>query len=350
MPFGAVGAVYSWDRLGAFLAGVLTDLFDIPVSRYVDDLFTTDFEELAEETREIMLAVVDLLGFTLEKEKTPPPAVEMEVLGVSVALDSSGLSFAPEPRKAKLWILTMATALNVGRLALQAASKLAGRLNFAASSTWGPVARHRIRRLYHLICRGGGSISPRLREDLEWWIDRLEKLVPRRFLFASAPVSLVYTDAEGSGGLGGFMSAAVEAEWLGGQVSPTVPPLLLPRKTQIFLFEIIAVLVSAKVWTKQLLGTSVVFFVDNQSALAALKKGGSRVADAHSLVGVFWDVLVPAIQPASIHFYYVPSALNLADAPSRSEQPSLLARRTPLRLRWEWLAEALAAPSSRTSL
>ena len=174
--------------------------------------------------------------------------------------------------------------------------------------------------------------------------------MPRKFLFAPAPVSLLYTDAEGSGGLGGFLSAAVEAEWLGGQVSPIVPPLLMPCKTQIFLFEIIAVLLAARVWTKQLFGTSVIFFVDNQSALAALKKVGSRVADAHSMVGLFWDVLVPAMQPASVHFYYVPSSLNLADAPSRSEQPSLLARRTPLRLRWEWLAAALAAPSAQTSL
>ena len=113
-----------------------------------------------------MLAVVDLLGFTLEKDKTPTPAQTMDVLGVTVSVDQHGVTLAPEPRKAALWCLCIAAALEVGRIAIQAASKMAGRLNFAASSTWGPVARHRIRRLCSLICRGGGLISSRLREEL----------------------------------------------------------------------------------------------------------------------------------------------------------------------------------------
>ena len=194
---------------------------------------------------------------------------------MTVSVDQHGMTFAPEPRKAALWCLCIAAALEAGRIAMQAASKMAGRLNFAASSTWGPVARHRIRRLYSLICRGGGLLSARLREDLSWWFERLQRLEPRRFLFAQAPVSIVYSDAEGSGGLGGFLSTASISAWLGGQVPPELTPLLLSRKTQIFIYEIVAVLVTAKIWARQLSGSSVIFFVDNQSALAALRKGGT---------------------------------------------------------------------------
>ena len=104
MPFGAVAAVYAWDRLGAFLAGALTELFHLPVCRYVDDMFLVDFGELAAESRSLMLEVVALLGFTLEESKTPAPASSQDVLGVQVTLrsDATGLVdllLSPEPRK-----------------------------------------------------------------------------------------------------------------------------------------------------------------------------------------------------------------------------------------------------------
>ena len=37
-PFGHVGAVYAWDRLGEALVAVLRDLLVLPIGRYVDDI------------------------------------------------------------------------------------------------------------------------------------------------------------------------------------------------------------------------------------------------------------------------------------------------------------------------
>jgi hypothetical protein len=71
MPFGAVAAVYSWDRLGSFMQAVLMELFDLPLSRFVDDLFMLDFTDCSALARAIMLEVIDALGFTLEVDKTP---------------------------------------------------------------------------------------------------------------------------------------------------------------------------------------------------------------------------------------------------------------------------------------
>ena len=82
MPFGAVSALYAWDRLGEALTAILRRVFLFPPSRYVDDLFMPVWASISEESRGIFLEVVDIFGAVLSPAKTPPPAPEMPVLGV----------------------------------------------------------------------------------------------------------------------------------------------------------------------------------------------------------------------------------------------------------------------------
>ena len=211
------------DRLGAFLTAVLTDPFYIPASRYVDDLFLIDYSECADEARAIMLEVVNLLGFTLEEAKTPPPSFTQDILGVKVEITDSELLLTPEPRKVALWIQMINVALDKSSLGLADAMKLAGRLNFAASATWGQVARSRLRRLYGHIVNGNTDFGRPLASDLTWWLSRLERLEPQRLaLFIDDPV-VIYTDAEGNGGLGGVISDSATAAWFS---SPTPQELV----------------------------------------------------------------------------------------------------------------------------
>jgi len=72
MPFGAVAAVYAWDRLGGALTFLLQQILLLPTARYVDDLFWVDFSSCAQDTSGVALELVSLLGFTLEPGKTPP--------------------------------------------------------------------------------------------------------------------------------------------------------------------------------------------------------------------------------------------------------------------------------------
>ena len=39
-PFGAVGAVHAWERVGAAIAHIARAFLKLPVLRYVDDFFT----------------------------------------------------------------------------------------------------------------------------------------------------------------------------------------------------------------------------------------------------------------------------------------------------------------------
>ena len=90
MPFGAVAAVYAWDRLGEAFVAILRHHFLLPVSRYVDDLFLMALAKGSREVRKLLLEVVALFGATLSPEKTPPPSVEQVILGIR-AVYSHGL-------------------------------------------------------------------------------------------------------------------------------------------------------------------------------------------------------------------------------------------------------------------
>ena len=109
MPFGAVGAVYAWDRVAEAVVEVLRRVFLVPAARYVDDIFFVDFEYTAVRTREIVMAVVDAFGLCLEPDKTPAPAMDMVVLGVRVSLTPgdgapTGIDLRLDSDKRLVWL------------------------------------------------------------------------------------------------------------------------------------------------------------------------------------------------------------------------------------------------------
>ena len=81
MPFGAVGAVYSWDRLGSAVQAIIAVLLLSIMGRYVDDLFTAEFCQLAWSARGCVIELVHLLGLSLSLgDKSPLPAEVMVAL------------------------------------------------------------------------------------------------------------------------------------------------------------------------------------------------------------------------------------------------------------------------------
>ncbi|CAE8619818.1 unnamed protein product [Polarella glacialis] len=170
MPFGAVGAVYAWDRLGAAITAVLIDMFLVPCSRYVDDLFWAEFEESATECRETVIEVVSLLGFTLEPSKTPAPSDSLDILGVATSLETIDgklhLTFVPDASKVSFWLEDLRSILSSGVLLLESLA----RSSVASASPLGP---------YTFVRHGAGRINQASKLSLAWWIDRLSHLQPR---------------------------------------------------------------------------------------------------------------------------------------------------------------------------
>ena len=84
MPFGAVGAVYAWDRVADLITTILSILLLLPLSRFVDDIFCCVPREGAAQCRLWMKEIVYLLGFVLDEGKTPLPSSIQTILGVEV--------------------------------------------------------------------------------------------------------------------------------------------------------------------------------------------------------------------------------------------------------------------------
>ncbi|CAE8601583.1 unnamed protein product, partial [Polarella glacialis] len=125
------------------------------------------------------------------------------------------------------------------------------------------------------------------------------------------------------GGLGGLVVSSKIEEWFECSAPKSFINALDIRKTQIFAFETLAVLISLMIWGLRFQGRRIIFFIDNSSALGVLRKGSSKSQDVHSLITEFWDIA--ARRHISVFLRWVPSKLNLSDRPSRGVAPIALA-------------------------
>ena len=71
-----------------------------------------------------------------------------------------------------------------------------------------------------------------------------------------------------------------------------------------------------------------IVFIDNTAALGALLRGSSRQADLNEMLGSIWFDLAAA--NVLMHAHYVPSALNLADGPTRADKAEQSRAEQPL--------------------
>ena len=170
-------------------------------------------------------------------------------------------------------------------------------------------------------CKGGGKLVAQAREELRWWIGYLSRGLTHRFPLRAVclPTVILYTDAEGNGGIGGcicvdgankavrlYFSTRLDCRFTG---------LLQQRITQIIPLEAMALTVAMEVFKMHIAGSKCVFFVDNQSVLGALRRGRSRAEDIHQIICWTIDRVVQlSVMP---YFLWVPSSMNLADPPSR---------------------------------
>ena len=293
-----------------------------------------------------MLELVGLLGLTLEETKTPEPSESLEILGVTALLDhirtadgkALTASLTMGPSKRQYWDDQIAQTLATGVISYRDLEKLVGLLAFASSAAWGPLARSHLASLYGLLAWASSHIDVRTMvcatSDLEWWRQwlleaRVITVVPR---VIALPFVIIYSDAEKDGGIGALLAVDGEFQWMAGRVPSAVASKLKERKTQIFPFEVIAAVVSLIKWGPLLDGRRIIFFVDNVGARGSLASGRSSQPDVHGIVRAAWQVAVK--YRLAVFFVWVPSALNVADGPSRGDSVAW-ARRVPLDVRWE---------------
>ena len=332
MPFGSIAAVYAWDRLGAAISTIIARALLIPCCRYVDDLFAGIYKEGSDRARAMMLRLVDLLGFTLERDKTPEPSAKQTILGVQVEITRSfrrgqwhyHALVSVDPDKAEHWVAQLSDIERRNRITPNEASKFAGRFTFLAHAILGPMGSSKIRHLYRAAYRTAGSrITGTLRSEIDWW---------KRYLLDRSPISLkirprqrfvpiIYTDATGGGGLGIVIVTEQGTFWTKRSVSEGKRYELAERRTQIIAFEMLAALEGLRRFSHQISNRDCVLFVDNLSARGSLAKGKCKKDDLQIIVDDFVSLCTSCkIRPRIL---WIPSSLNISDLPSRGKDPTV---------------------------
>jgi hypothetical protein len=342
MPFGAVGAVYAWDRVADLITFILSVLLLLPLSRFVDDMYCCIPREGAGQCRLWMKEIVRLLGFVLDDEKTPLPSSVQTILGVEIRFccvirrkkRSYSIKVRLDPKKSEHWFHIVQQVLSDGVLSPDLSMKMAGRFGFVAYAVLGPVGASHIVHLYKkchdMSCRNNPRLSSDLFQELTWWEKYLLSNKARTIRVSpnKVPEAVLYTDAEGNGGTGGVLIIDNEVLWFRSDARPLALSeyKLLPRKTQIVPYEAIAVKQALSKFSHLLLGRQVLIFVDNQSVLGCLRKGRCRKLDVHHIVTDILSILGACQIEAVPH--WVPSSLNISDVPSRGH-PLTFGREVP---------------------
>ena len=351
MPFGAVGAVYAWDRIGSAVTQILARLFWLPLLRYVDDLFTVVPSDLAADAFRVLHEVVGLLGLTLDPAKSPPASLSSSILGISVECLPGSLRFSVEAAKLAFWGAEL-DAL-IAHPCMRPLVKLTGRLSFGCFAVWGPgPAAYLV--AFYAVLRMGLPREPqrllRFLEVLRWWRAFLSAAQGASVRYAlapaAAPPAILYTDAEGSGGLGACLFSEGRWEWWQAPVPASVgtvaPGLGYPAGLPIFLLEAAVPYLAFRVWHDVLRGRRVLVFIDNQTFLGALRKGRSTRSPP-------LNHLVHAIRRLefrmglTVTLFWVPSRFNIADPASRGSPPPGMppARAPPSPPQWRGLRACL---------
>ena len=266
-----------------------------------------------------------LVGRSLRREEAPTLRRDPTILGVTYDLRGMRL-LIKESRKKEL-VEEIEAILAAGLLSPGQAGKLRGKLMFGASQLWGKVGRAFLRALSERQCSRfpKHTLNPAIVLALREWLWLVQAGPPREIEVAKARRAdlVLFTDGsypDGSVGsplepwIGGalFQRGKRPAQF-GCRVDSDLLTQWIPRKSQIVMVELLAVVVALATFKDRLQRAWILLFVDQ----GALVKGYSAKEDLCELVGVFWRLALES--KICIYVDRVPTDSNPADAPSRDK-------------------------------
>ena len=142
LPFGGVGSVHGWDRLGAFFKRLARELLFLIVFRYVDDYFGVEYRSTAEHAMQCFARLVRaVLGPSAIAPSKFAHGMPLDILGLQVNVSKKGIQVRVTPGKAEQWGKLVKEALTSGILAAGDVLKMASRLSFASQHTFRRLGR-----------------------------------------------------------------------------------------------------------------------------------------------------------------------------------------------------------------
>ena len=338
LPFGARGSVGAFNRVSRALHLIGLRLFGLVWCNYVDDFPQVSLQAFGSADLHTAESFLDLVGwrFSTKAKKRLPFSVQFDALGVTFDLSSAAegrvLVRNKESRVQQL-CEEIDRLLQGSMLNQPHAASIMGRLHFAESQLFAKASVHRMR-LCHARAAGKVStfhVNGVVRQELEWAKEFLRTCPPRQLRIRTAenPV-VIFTDASlecnsSVGQVGGvlvFRNNGSQDHPVHAYFSDQVPPEVLKEMQRhtdhvIAALEMLAVLIAVHLWGPMLLSKRCFFFVDNDSARGALIASYSPSLQLNKLMTVWTQMVMQhSIFPWLCR---VPSASNIADAPSRGE-------------------------------
>ena len=211
------------------------------------------------------------------------------------------------------------------------AGKMAGRLSFAARSTFRFMGRAMVKPFYAQQyaatgrkAKGGAAailrMGPDLRAASEWWIEILKaKWSESRRLNTRTEVVELFCDASSTPP---HVAAVLLKKGRLSYTDMPVPQELMDRlpirkDKQIMALEILAIALGLSTFHGEVAGAVLRIWTDNVGCELSIKRGSSKREDHNLLVHAIW--LMCARKDLTIWLERVPTDDNISDCPSRQD-------------------------------
>ena len=331
-PFGATRSVYSFLRISHAIWFTGVKALKIMWSVFFDDYVVFSQDCHVNNTEVTVELLFRLLGwkFAVDGEKATSFDDEFSALGVRINLENAHLgkiSFINTEKRIKELSDTIADIIKKGRMTVLESQKLRGRMQFADGQVFGRLGKLCMKAItHHAFNSRSDNLGKQTVEALRRFVIFLEYAGPRSLELASDSVWTIYTDAcyepqraDWICGLGGVLVDPLgkKAAFFSIELSVEQRQALGAefKKTIIFEAELLAMVLAFSVWKSVIGSSSIICFVDNNSARDVAISGCGRNCVASVLV----EFLLKLEMATNVTPWYtrVPTPSNIADDPSR---------------------------------
>ena len=319
LPFGSLGSVHGWDRIGALLRFLGRKLLKLPLHRFVDDFMGAERQGSAKIATETFVRLVKAcLGNSSVAQRKVEWGNPLTVLGVRVSLTSSGAQFVPDDVKVAKWLARINKALSEKKLTCGEASKLSGALQWASQYIFKRLGRAMLRPLIeHTYGRGFWRV--RLEHCLEWWKQVLELKISQERARHGSVQKPFHLSADARSTPPRLAAVLIcDGKFYYTEMAPPkelLEVLVKRNDNQIMGLEIMSIALGISSFSELIKSRKVRVWSDNKGAEGCTRKGAAKSFDHNSLIHAFW--LRAAQLRLEVFISRVPTKDNIADDPSR---------------------------------
>lgn len=324
LPFGASRSVYAFLRVAHSLWWLGCVALKFPWSSFFDDFITLCRKGEAPTMEIATEQFFRLLG-------NLPFSESFKALGVEIDCSQWLLGrvlFRNTQKRVAELRSTIGQAIETGKLSAKSALALRGRMQFAKGQIWGRSAKLCLTAVTaHAYGDTGDSLSKHALDCLSAFQDSLMSAKPREITASWDKPMLLFTDASFNPedakwpcGLGGVLCDETGRQLAAISISLNADDLNAlgypAKSTVIFEAELLALVLCVKIWRKLLRNRPCVMYVDNNGTRDVAISGSARSWPGSALAAA----LLRQEDAACLTAWYarVPSASNIADAPSRN--------------------------------